>query len=63
MFDNRNNDYHRLLSNCLAQMSNILYNLQHKKDTMDNKIKALQAIHKIIPNCIRLMIYFKNKGE
>jgi hypothetical protein len=51
---------HRELANALSQMSNILWAIQHRQHSWDERIKAMQQINKAIPDVIRYMLYFKN---
>lgn len=55
-------DYERKLqlSQALANISNALWGIQHRKYSWDEKIKSIQEIQKLLPLIIRCMVYFKN---
>ncbi len=46
--------------NCLATISNTLYTLQHKVDTWESRMKAIQVIADTLPLVLRYQVYFKN---
>jgi len=50
----------REYANCLAQLSNVLWAMQHKPGTWDERMQALQAVRDSVVLAMRYVIYFKN---
>ncbi len=59
MFDDRAQK-RRELDNALSAITNAIWTMRNRNEPWDVQIKGLQEIAKLIPLCIRYMLYFKN---